>query len=128
MTFHWLETQALELAHEEHIAEHGGPGGLRDRALLESTLARPRNLAAHGTLDIAVLAAAYAYGIARKHPFLDGNKRTAAVAMEGFLLLNGHALDASDAELVVAMLAIAERQWSETDLAAWIRRHLVPAA
>ena len=111
-------------AHAEQIAEHGGGEGVRDAGLLESAMARPQNLAAYGTPDAAELAAAYAYGIARNHPFVDGNKRTAAVVSETFLMLNGHVLTASDAELVVAFLALAAGDLSEEETAAWFRDHL----
>ena len=111
-------------AHAEQIAEHGGGEGVRDAGLLESAMARPQNLAAYGTPDAAELAAAYAYGIARNHPFVDGNKRTAAVVSETFLMLNGHVLTASDAELVVAFLALAAGDLSEEATAAWFRANL----
>jgi len=126
MTWQWLDPAAIELAHEEQIAEHGGPAGLHDRGLFESTLARPINLAAYGNPDAAALAAAYAFGLARNHPFVDGNKRTAAVAMEGFLAVNGFDLNCSDAELVLAILSLASGAWSEDALAAWIRPKMVP--
>lgn len=90
-------------------------------------MARPRNLAAYGQPDVAALAAAYAYGIARNHPFVDGNKRTAAVVSETFLILNGHGLDASDDKLVHAFLAVAAGEWSEDHLAEWFRSHLFGA-
>ena len=125
MTWHWLDPLAIELAHAEQIAEHGGPAELRDRGLLESALARPVNLAAYGIPDAAALAAAYAFGVARNHPFVDGNKRTAAVAMEGFLMLNGFELGCGDAELVMAILSLASGAWSEDELAGWIRGNLV---
>ena len=111
-------------AHAEQLAEHGGGEGVRDERLLDSAMARPRNLAAYGEPDAAALAAAYAYGIARNHPFVDGNKRTAAVVSETFLILNGHALNASDAELVVAFLALAAGDLSEKDMADWFRQRL----
>lgn len=87
-------------------------------------MARPRNLAAYGEPDAAALAAAYAFGIARNHPFVDGNKRTAAVVSELFLVANGYALGASDAELVVAILALAAGELAEEEMADWFRRHL----
>ena len=89
-------------------------------------LARPRNLALLEQPDAAALAAAYAFGIARNHPFVDGNKRTAAVIAETFLALNGRALAASDAELVVAVLALAAGELTESELADWLRQHLTP--
>lgn len=123
-TWTWVDPVVAEAAHLEQIAEHGGGEGMRDPGLLESALARPRNLADYGEADAAGLAAAYAFGIARNHPFVDGNKRTAAVVAETFLLLNGHALSASDAELVVAILALAAGELSEEELADWFRGHL----
>lgn len=114
-------------AHQEQIAEHGGGVGVRDQGLFESALARPQNVAGYGAPDIAALAAAYAFGIARNHPFVDGNKRTAAVVSETFILLNGHRLDASDAEIVVQFLALAAGEVSEDELAAWFRERIVAA-
>ena len=115
-------------AHAEQIAEHGGGEGVRDARLLESAMARPQNVAAYGEPDAAALAAAYAFGIARNHPFVDGNKRTAAVVSETFLILNGHSLAASDAELVVAFLALAAGELSEEELAEWFRERVEEAA
>ena len=111
-------------AHAEQLVEHGGGEGVRDMRLLESAMARPLNMAAYGEPDAAALAAAYAFGIARNHPFVDGNKRTAAVVSEAFLILNGQALGCSDAELVVAILALAAGESAEDELADWFRGHL----
>ncbi|WP_374990398.1 type II toxin-antitoxin system death-on-curing family toxin [Sphingosinicella sp. LHD-64] len=111
-------------AHAEQLAEHGGGEGVRDATLLESAMARPQNLAAYGEPDAADLAAAYAFGIARNHPFVDGNKRTAAVVSETFLVLNGYSLGASDAELAVAFIALAAGELSEAETADWFRRHI----
>ena len=105
------------------LPEHGGGEGVCDAGLLESALARPRQLASYGEPDAPALAAAYAFGIARNHPFVDGNKRTAAVVSETFLMLNGYRLGASDAELVVAFLALAAGELSEDELADWFRHH-----
>lgn len=123
----WVATEVALAAHAEQLAEHGGGEGVRDAGLLDSAMTRPRNLAEYGDPDAAALAAAYAFGIARNHPFVDGNKRTAAVVSETFLVLNGHALDASDAELVVAMLALAAGDLTEDELADWFRTHLAIA-
>lgn len=117
----WISVDVALAAHAEQLAEHGGGEGVRDLKLLESAMARPRNLAAYGKPDAAALAAAYAYGIARNHPFVDGNKRTAAVVSETFLILNGHRLTASDAELVVAFVALAGGELSEEEMAEWFR-------
>jgi len=120
----WIATEVAMAAHAEQLAEHGGAEGVRDAAALESAMMRPRNLAEYAQPDIAALAAAYAYGIARNHPFVDGNKRTAAVVSETFLVLNGHALVATDAELVVAILALAAGELSQDELADWFRLRL----
>lgn len=122
--WHWIATDVAVAAHGEQLAEHGGPAGVRDPGALESAMMRPRDLAQFGEPDIAALAAAYAYGIARNHPFTDGNKRTAAVVSETFLVLNGYRLTASDAELVVAFLALAAGELTEEELADWFRQHL----
>ena len=114
-------------AHREQLAEHGGGEGVRDPGLLESAMARPQNLAAYGEPDAAALAAAYAYGIARNDPFVDGNKRTALVVSETFLMLNAWQLAASDAEVVVAFLALVAGELSEEELADWFRMRLTPA-
>ena len=119
----WIATSVALAAHEEQLAEHGGPSGVRDGAALDSAMMRPRNLALYEESDIAALVAAYGFGIARNHPFVDGNKRTAAVVMETFLVLNGHVLTASDAELVVAIQALAAGDLSEEALADWLREH-----
>jgi len=123
----WVDRAVAEAAHREQLAEHGGGEGVRDAGLLESALARPLNLAVYGDPDVAALAASYAYGTARNHPFVDGNKRTAAVVSETFLILNGHALETTDAELVVAFLALAAGELSEDELAGWFRERIAPA-
>lgn len=114
-------------AHQEQIAEHSGGEGVRDQGMLESALARPQNLSLYGNPDAAELAAAYAFGVARNHPFIDGNKRTAAVVSETFLVLNGCWLDATDAELVVVFLALAAGDLTEEEMADWFRTHLQAA-
>jgi death-on-curing protein len=122
----WLDTASLLLLHSESIADHGGSDGVRDPGLLESALARPRNLLAYGTPDLAELAAAYAYGLARNHPFVDGNKRAALLAIGVFLGLNGHRLTASQPDAVLTMLALAAGDLDEADLAACIRANMAP--
>ena len=112
-------------AHREQLIEHGGGQGVRDSGLLERAMARPQHLVAYGQPDAAALAAAYAYGIARNHPFVDGNKRTAAVVSETFLVLNGFALEASDAEVVVAFLALAAGELGEDELADWFCTRII---
>jgi death-on-curing protein len=120
----WVDIEVAFAAHDEQLAEHGGAAGLRDRSMLESALARPLNLVAYETPDIADLAASYAYGIARNHPFVDGNKRTALVVSETFLMLNGYELTASNAEVVVAFLALAAGELDVPALADWFRGHI----
>ena len=103
----WIASEVLYAVHEEQLAEHGGLAGLRDANALESAVARPEQLAHYGTPDWAELAAAYGYGLARNHPFADGNKRTAFVAVELFLALNGYELMANDADCILTMLSLA---------------------
>lgn len=122
----WIDPAVLSAVHDEQLLEHGGAAGVRDAGLFESALARPRHAASYGDPDIAALAAAYGYGIARNHPFVDGNKRTAFVAIELFLDLNGQELRADDAECVMTMLAVAAGSLSEDGLATWIRQHSAP--
>lgn len=125
MDWIWVHARTAMAAHDEQLAAHGGGQGVRDVRLLESAMARPVNLAAYGTPDAADLAAGYAYGIARNHPFVDGNKRTAAVVSETFLNINGLELGATDAEIVVAFLALAAGELSEEELADWFRTRIV---
>ena len=120
----WIATDVALAAHAEQLAEHGGGEGVRDVRLLGSAMARPQNLVAYGEPNAAALAASYAYGIARNHPFVDGNKRTAAVVSEALLVLNGYTLDATDAEIVVAFLALASGDLAEDELADWFRTRL----
>lgn len=117
----WLTRQAIEIIHDEQLAEHGGAAGLRDAGLLDSALARPRNLFAYGEQDICALAAAYAAGIVRSHPFVDGNKRTAFLAAYTCLAVNGLDLDAPEAEAVVMTLDLASGELPEAGFAAWLR-------
>jgi death-on-curing protein len=121
MRFVWIDAAVIEAIHEEQLAAHGGSTGLRDQGLLESALARAQNLASYGEPDVAACTAAYGYGLSRNHPFIDGNKRTAFVAVELFLFLNACVLDAPDADCVLTMLRVAEGSISEADFAAWIR-------
>ena len=122
----WIDQSVLIAVHEMQLAEHGGGAGLRDLALLESALARPLNLVAYGEPDAHALAAAYGCGIARNHAFIDGNKRTAFVAVELFLRLNGWQLVASDADCVLTMLAVATGEMTEGEFSAWLRLHASP--
>ena len=120
----WVETRDALAIHGAQLSEHGGADGVCDHGLLESALARPQNLAAYGSPDAAALAAAYAFGIAKNHPFIDGNKRTALVVLEFFLALNRYALTADDVQCVVTILALADGTLSETELADWIRQNI----
>src|SRR5258705_3532620 len=120
-----LEETVIAIHHRQ-ISEHGGSEGLRDEGLLASTLARPQNLLAYGRPrpDLAALAAAYAYGIARNHPFVDGNKRTALVAARTFLLVNGVNLQASQDEKYLTLLQLAQGGLTEEQLGDWIRKRI----
>jgi death-on-curing protein len=125
MDWQWIQENVVAAIHEDQLAEHGGGAGLRDEGLLRSALARPQNHLAHGdNPDGADLAAAYGFGLACNHPFVDGNKRTAFVTMELFLDLNGWTLTADDADCITTTEAIAAGQMTEADLAAWIRAHM----
>lgn len=119
----WLNADVLQAVHLEQLAEHGGAPGTRDEGLFESALARPQNLALYGEPDAFDLAAAYAVGLAKNHPFTDGNKRTAYVAMELFLVLNGFELTADDASATLTMLTVAAGDTDEPTLAQWLREH-----
>jgi death-on-curing protein len=121
----WVRRDVLELLHSQTIAEHGGADGLRDEGLLESALARPQNLYHYENVsDVARLAACYGFGLAKNHAFVDGNKRIALVAMETFLMLNGHALTADDAQTVLVILSVAAGSFSEEALADWLRKNI----
>jgi len=120
----WVGSAEALAAHDEQLAEWGGAAGIRDKGAFESAMARPQNLAAYGEPDAAALAASYAFGLARNHPFVDGNKRTAAVVSEGFLNLNGHVLGAADAEVVVVFTDLAAGEISEDELAEWFRERV----
>ena len=125
MEWIWIVDSVVLAIHEAQLAEHGGMVGIRDEDLLASALARPRNVQAYGDdPDAASLAAAYAFGLSRNHPFLDGNKRTAFVVMELFLNLNGWTLDADDAVCISMMATLAASKLSEEMLAKWLRGHL----
>jgi death on curing protein len=110
--------------HLEQLAEFGGGEGVRDLRLFDSAMARPENLAVHGEPEISALAASYAFGLARNHPFVDGNKRTAAAVSITFLDLNAHRFSGSDAEIVVIFEALAAGEFSEAELADWFRERI----
>ena len=122
----WIERALAIAIHERQLAEHGGGTGVRDEALLVSALARPQQLHAYGDPppDLADLAASLAFGLASNHPFVDGNKRTAAVACETFIMLNGGLLDAEDLDLYPRYIALAEGSQSEAEFADWLRQHI----
>jgi death on curing protein len=117
----WLTIELVVAFQEEQLREFGGASGLRDRGLLESALDRPRNKWAYGETDMAALAAAYGYGIARNHPFIDGNKRSAFLSVVTFLGLNDVDFAAEEAEVVVLMQDVAAGEIDEEGLARWIR-------
>jgi len=122
----WISKILALAIHERQLAEHGGSSGVRDETLLESALARPHQLYAYGDPppDLTDLAASLAFGLARNHPFVDGNKRTAAVACESFLLLNDAVLDADDLALYPIYLGLAEGRLTEVEFATWLRAHV----
>lgn len=119
----WIDKPVVLAIHDRELAEYGGSAGVRDEKLLESALARPQQLYAYGdpAPDLADLAASLAFGLARSHPFVDGNKRTAAVCCETFLELNDAELHADDLELYPVYLALAEGTLREAEFAAWLR-------
>lgn len=123
MSWRWIDKRLLILLHDESLADHGGASGLRDEGLLDSALARPQNLPAYGDSDFADLAAAYAHGLAKNHPFVDGNKRAAFLSAGLFLGLNGRRLTASQADATLAVFSLAAGDWSEADFASWVRTH-----
>ena len=123
----WVAKQVVLLLHAESLAEHGGSEGIRDEGALELALARPLNHYTYGgTADLGALAAAYAVGVSQNHPFIDGNKRAAFIAMGLFLALNGLRLVAPQIEAARVMFALAAGELAETDLADWVRTHVQP--
>jgi death on curing protein len=122
----WLTRQMIVAIHDEQLAIHGGASGLRDDGMLESALDRPRNRWAYENAELAELAAAYAFGIARNHPFVDGNKRTALLALYTFLGVNGYDFVVAEAEAAAIILALAAGEVSEESLARWIRDNWPP--
>jgi len=126
MTWRWVTLRLVASIHHKQIQRHGGAHGTRDEGLLESALARPENLAGYGSPTVFELAASYAYGIARNHPFIDGNKRTAFVVSVLFLRMNGMSFHSEQAEAAVVFLRLAAGQLSESELAEWFRRNCDP--
>lgn len=123
MSWRWIDKRLLLVLHDESLANHGGASGLRDEGLLDSALARPLNLVAYGEPDMADLAASYGVGLAKNHPFVDGNKRAAFLAVGLFLGLNGHRLTATQADATLTVFGVAAGEVSETQFANWIRSH-----
>ena len=121
----WVTRQEIEAVHERQLAEHGGGSGTRDAGALESALARPKNLALYGEPDASALAASLAFGIARNHPFVDGNKRSAWVGARLFLRLNNVPIAVDKSGATVMMQQLAAGELTEDEVAAWLRDHLV---
>jgi death-on-curing protein len=119
----WIDKSVLLVLHDESLALHGGASGIRDEGLLDSALARPVNLAAYGEPDVADLAASYGFGLAKNHPFVDGNKRAAFLAVGLFIFLNGKRLSATQVDATITMLALAAGELEEADFAAWLRQN-----
>lgn len=122
----WVNRQVLLLLHDESLAEHGGAPGLRDEGLLDSALARPVNLALYEQPDVASLAASYGVGLAKNHPFVDGNKRAAFLAVGMFLAVNGFRLRATQADATLTVMDVAAGVLDEAAFAQWIREHIQP--
>ena len=120
----WISELFAIAIHDRQLAEHGGPSGTRDNTLLQSALYKAQHLNAYGDHDLAELAASYAFGIARNHPFVDGNKRTAFVVCETFLALNGVELTANDVDCVLIMQDLAAGEITEAEFATWLRNNL----
>jgi death on curing protein len=121
----WIRLESVVDAHSKQLQRHGGIAGVRDAGLLESALSRPRNLFAYGSPDLAALAASYAFGIVRNHPFLDGNKRTALATCRAFLLINGYSVAASQDEKASQILKLAAGEIAEEEFGEWLRGRLV---
>jgi death on curing protein len=124
----WLDATVALAIHDRQLAEHGGGTGVRDIGMLESALGRPLNKWAFGENDASELAAAYAFGVARNHPFIDGNKRTAWVLARLFLAVNGYRLDFEPTDAIQMVLALAAGELSEEELADWFRTRCRPVA
>ena len=128
MSWRWISKQALLILHDESLATHGGSSGMRDEGLLDSALARPLNMIAYADAanppDIAALASAYCIGLAKNHPFVDGNKRAAFLATGLFLHLNGYRLTATQTDATLTVLAVAASDLSEAEFANWLRQRI----
>ena len=121
----WIKEAVVIAIHRRQLAEHGGSDGIRDKGLLKSALSRPKNQLAYGNPTIFDLAAAYGYGIANNHPFIDGNKRTSYIVMRTFLKLNGYDIQASAIEKYQIWMSLANNQINEAELANWIEEKSV---
>lgn len=124
--YKWLTLEAVKATHEQLIATFGGSSGVRDEGLLGSALARPKQIIAYGEPTVARLAASYAFGIARNHPFVDGNKRSALMAAYIFLRINGFTLSASEVEAVAMISDLAAGEINEDELSTWIESNSLP--
>jgi death-on-curing protein len=123
--WHWIDLEVVLAVQEAQTAEHGGKPGIRDLGLIQSALARPRNMAVYGNPDVFDLAAEYGYGIARNHGFIDGNKRTAYVVTRLFLILNGHDIRAPAVEKVITFEKVASGDIDQPLLSSWLRSHSI---
>lgn len=123
----WILRETVLGLHDLSLSQHGGSAGLRDEGLLDSALGRPLHLHAYGSPNIFDLAACYAHGLVKNHPFIDGNKRTGFVTAVLMLELNGHAFHASEAEAAIRTLALAAGEMSEFAYAAWLETNSRPA-
>jgi death on curing protein len=123
----WLDAELALAIHERQLAEHGGGIGVRDAGMLDSALARPLNQWNYGEDDLCALAAAYAFGVAKNHPFIDGNKRTAWVLARVFLVLNNVRISFASEEAIANVLALAAGELSEDQMADWFRRAIATA-
>ncbi len=121
----WLKQSVIETLHDMQIAEHGGLPGIRDKGLLSSALARPQNLYEYASVSIYQLAAAYAFGLVKNHPFNDGNKRTALLAAYTFLKINNMTLTAPEAETTAMVIALAAGEIDEDGFADWLQKYAV---
>ena len=125
MSYNWIDPKALRLLHEESLSLHGGSSGVRDEGLFESAMARPENLAHYNSdADFADLAASYAYGLAKNHPFVDGNKRVAFLSVGLFLGINGYKLTATPVDAIQAVIGMASGEITEEVFASWIRDNI----
>lgn len=122
----WFEEDVVIAIHDRQLAEHGGPSGIRDHGMLQAALARPQQLWSHSNPDLFDLAAAYAFGLSKNHPFIDGNKRIAAVICETFLFLHGHDIQLTETQKYIEYIALAAGEHTEESFAAWLRENSAP--